>query len=248
MKRTKKVYKLFACIVILATLASFRKPDTTQILIFTKTAGFTHSSIPDGVAAIKKIALQNGYRVDITANPDAFSANIIPMYDAVIFLNTTGDVLNNTQQQVFQQYIKNGGGYVGIHAATDTELDWPWYNRLAGAKFAGHPNDPNVKQATIIVEKSDFPAVKGLPREWVRTDEWYNYTDIQPDLTILAKLDETTYTGGTNNGNHPIAWYHDYDGGRAFYTGGGHTSESYSEPLFIQHLEGGIKYAIANNH
>jgi type 1 glutamine amidotransferase len=245
MKLSTSLYYIpLACLFIMAALASFKKPDTPQILIFTKTAGFTHSSIPDGVAAIKKIALQNGYRVNITANPDVFSPQIIAMYNAVVFLNTTGDVLNESQQQVFQQYINNGGGYVGIHAAADTELDWPWYNRLAGAKFAGHPNDPNVKQATIIVEQSGFPAVKGLPREWVRTDEWYNYTDIEPGLIVLAKLDETTYTGGTNNGNHPIAWYHDYDGGRAFYTGGGHTSESYSEPLFIQHLEGGINYAI----
>lgn len=233
---------LFLCL-ILSCKSNSSSHKTHHILIFTKTAGFYHSSIPQGVKAIQKIALQNNYNVTVTANPDIFSGELLSLYSAVIFLNTTGDVLNPSQQEAFEQFIRNGGGYVGIHAAADTEFEWPWYNKLVGAKFAGHPNDPNVKQATVIVKQSAFPAVKGLPRKWVRTDEWYNYKDIQPGLVILAKLDETTYTGGTHNGNHPIAWYHDYDGGRAFYTGGGHTDESYSEPLFIKHLEGGIKYA-----
>jgi type 1 glutamine amidotransferase len=150
-------------------------------------------------------------------------------------------VLNDAQQAAFEQYIRSGKGFVGIHAATDTEYDWPWYNRLVGAYFSSHPA---IQPAVVRVINKTHSSTSFLPDAWSRTDEWYNFRNIQPTITVLATLDETTYIGGTNGTNHPIAWYHSYDGGRAFYTAGGHTAESYREPLFLRHLLGGIQYAI----
>lgn len=215
--------------------------DQGSLLVFTKTDGWRHKSIPAGVQAVKEIGSENGYAVDHTEDATLFNEANLGRYDAVIFLNTTENILNEQQQDAFKAFIQNGGGFVGIHAATDTEYDWPWYNRLVGAYFAGHPR---VQEATVRVIDKGHPATSHLPDAWSATDEWYNFKSIQPDLHVLARLDETTYEGGENGENHPIAWYHEFDGGRAFYTGRGHTPESFSEALFRKHILGGIKYVL----
>lgn len=218
-----------------------------KVLVFSKTKGYHHESIPAGIAAIEKLGLENGFEVDTTTDASWFTEDNLRKYKAVIFLSTTGNVLNNDQQVAFERYIQAGGGFVGIHAAADTEYEWPWYNNLVGAYFMSHPNNPNVRKAVINVVDTTHLATRKLPVRWERNDEWYNYRNIHADLKVLATLDEESYEGGENNDFHPIAWYHAYDGGRAFYTGGGHTIESFSEPLFLQHLLGGIKYAIGEN-
>ncbi|MBC7919510.1 MAG: ThuA domain-containing protein [Ferruginibacter sp.] len=218
-----------------------------RILVFSRTKGFYHASIPSGLAAVQALGRENGFEVDTTKNAAYFAEDSLRKYRAVVFLSTTQNVLNPDQQVAFERYIQAGGGFVGIHAAADTEYNWPWYNRLVGAYFASHPGNPNVRRATIDVVDTLHPSVKGLPARWERTDEWYDYKNINPAVTVLAKLDETTYEGGKNGDNHPIAWYHAVDGGRAFYTGGGHTDESYREPHFLKHLLGGIQYAIGSN-
>jgi len=218
--------------------------DETRVLVFSKTAGFRHDSIPDGVAAIRELGATGGFAVDATEDASAFTPANLARYDAVVFLSTTGDVLDDTQQGAFERYIKRGGGYVGIHAAADTEYDWAFYGGLVGAYFQSHPA---IQPATVDVEDRAHPATSGLPRAWNRTDEWYNYRSNPRDRAhVLASLDESSYTGGTMNGDHPIAWCQTYQGGRAFYTGGGHTKESYAEPAFRQHLLGGIRYAIGD--
>ncbi|TGE08451.1 ThuA domain-containing protein [Hymenobacter fodinae] len=214
---------------------------TAAVLVFSKTSGFHHESIPAGIRAIQDLGQEHHFRVDTTTNAGLFTTAGLQSYQAVIFLNTTQDVLNEAQQTAFEQYISKGRGFVGVHAATDTEYNWPWYGQLVGAYFNGHPA---VQTATVQVINSTHPATKGLPERWSRTDEWYNFRNLNPDLTVLATLDETTYSGGTNGPNHPIAWYHEFAGGRAFYTAGGHSIESFSEPLFRQHLLGGIQYAV----
>ena len=216
-----------------------------SILIFSKTEGYRHASIPDGVAALKKLGAENDIAVFHTEDASKFREEVLTNYDAVVFLSTTGDVLSNEQQSEFERYMQAGGGYMGIHAAADTEYEWPWYNRLVGGYFLSHP--PGTPEATIEVSDRTHSSTQHLPERWTRTDEWYNYRDLNPDVNVLARLDESTYEGGTNGADHPIAWYHEYDGGRAFYTGGGHTSESYSEPEFLQHLLGGLKYVTQNN-
>lgn len=241
-------HRLFAGLLCLLALgcSSLRAPEQGRasnpaILVFYKTVGFYHKSIPDGLAALQKLGSEHRIQVDTTNDAHRFTAEGLKPYDAVVFLNTTGDVLDNAQQAAFEQYIRSGRGYVGIHSATDTEYKWPWYNKLAGAWFSSHPK---IQKARIHVVNKKHLSTQHLPDVWERKDEWYNFKDLNPGVTVLANLDEQSYKGGTNGANHPIAWYHEFDGGRAWYTAGGHTSESYKEPLFLQHVLGGLKYAM----
>ncbi|MEU6567561.1 ThuA domain-containing protein [Streptomyces parvulus] len=212
-----------------------------KILVFSKTAGFRHSSIDDGLAALRDLGTAHNFTVDATEDAGAFTSGNLGQYRAVVFLSTTGDVLDGTQQTAFEQYIQGGGGYVGIHAAADTEYDWPFYDGLAGALFHSHPA---VQSATVRVEDRAHDATAHLGRTWQRTDEWYNYrTNPRTTAHVLASLDESSYSGGNMAGDHPISWCKDYRGGRAFYTGGGHTDESFADPAFNRHLLGGIRWA-----
>ena len=215
-----------------------------RVLIFSRTKGYRHASIPVGKLAIMKLGQENGFAVDTTEDATKINETNLKKYSAVIWLSTTGNVLDDAQQAAFERYIQAGGGFVGIHAAADTEYDWPWYNQLVGAWFLSHPKQQN---AEIDIIDKNHPATKMLPDVWKRWDEWYSYKSIQPDLKVLGKLDEKTYEGGKNGDNHPFIWYHDFDGGKAFYTGGGHTDESYADPLFLQHLLGGIKSVMATS-
>lgn len=212
-----------------------------RVLIFCKTAGFHHESIAAGVKAIVKLGLENGFDTDSTTDSRKFTYENLKRYAAVIFLSTTHDVLNDEQQKAFTKYIEAGGGFVGVHAATDTEYDWQWYGNLVGAYFDSHPAQ---QEAVLDVQDTTNAATAFLPRHWKRFDEWYNFKWISPNLHVLLTIDEGSYKGGKNPGYHPMAWYHDYDGGRAFYTELGHTDESYSNPLYLRHLLAGIKYAI----
>ncbi len=218
--------------------ASHKKYD---VLVFSKTAGFRHSSIPVGQAAIKELGADNGFRVTVSEDAATFNDADLRRYEAVVFLSTTGDVLDPVQQASFERYINRGGGYVGVHAASDTEYDWPWYGALVGAYFNGHPAQ---QDAVVEIEDSRNPSTRGLPWRWERFDEWYNfrsYTD--GSVHVLARLDETTYDPGPTamGADHPIAWCQEFDGGRSWYTGMGHTEESYADPLFLSHLLGGIE-------
>ncbi|MFC0845190.1 ThuA domain-containing protein [Streptomyces noboritoensis] len=218
-------------------------PDRTakRVLVFSKTAGFRHDSIPDGIAALKELGATSGITVDATEEAAQFTTANLARYDAVVFLSTTGDVLNTEQQSAFENYIATGGGYMGVHAAADTEYDWAFYGGLVGAYFSSHPQ---IQPATVRVEDHAHPATAHLGDAWERTDEWYNYrTNPRSQARVLATLDETTYQGGTMRGDHPIAWCQSYRGGRAFYTGGGHTKESYADAAFRGHLLGGLRYA-----
>ena len=219
-------------------------PSMPRILVFSKTKGFYHQSIPAGTVAIQKLGQEANFRVDTTKNAAYFTQDSLKNYSAVVFLSTTGNVLDPDQQVAFERYIQAGGGFMGIHAATDTEYNWPWYNKLVGAQFQSHPKQ---QQAGIDVLDKTHQSTSFLPERWSRFDEWYSFKNINTDVKVLATLDETSYEGGTNGDNHPHIWYHDYDGGRAFYTAGGHTDASYSEPLFLRHLLGGLRHVIGEN-
>ncbi|MBC7272904.1 MAG: ThuA domain-containing protein, partial [Streptomyces sp.] len=234
---------LLGCVVSTPAVSQSEEASKDpRVLVFSKTAGFRHDSIPEGVAAVRELGDSGGFTVDATEDAGAFTARNLRKYDAVVFLSTTGDVLNPSQQRAFEGYIRKGGGYVGIHAAADTEYDWAFYGGLAGAYFQSHPQ---IQPATVEVEDRAHPATAGLEKAWTRTDEWYNYrSNPREHAHVLASLDESSYTGGTMQGDHPIAWCQNYQGGRAFYTGGGHTKESFAEPAFRQHLLGGIKWTI----
>ena len=194
-----------------------------RVLVFSKTAGFRHSSIEPGIAAIKKLGRENGFICRRDGRRDRVHHENLKRYRAVVLLSTTGDVLDAAQQDDFERYIQAGGGYVGIHSATDTEYEWPWYGKLAGAYFNGHPNNPNVRKGTFrVVDKSD-PSTQGLPERWERTDEFYNFRSSSRTCTSLVDIDEKSYEGGTNGDHHPMSWYHEFSGGRAWYTNMGHT-------------------------
>ncbi len=211
------------------------------VLVFSKTAGFRHDSIEAGVAAIRELGAKHGFQVEATEDASGFTAENLARYRVVAFLNTTGDVLPAPQEAAFERFIRAGGGYVGIHSATDTEYDWPWYGALVGTYFSKHPA---IQTATLRVLDRTHPSTRELPPEWVRRDEWYNFRYAPAgDVQVLIEIDESTYSGGTMGARHPMAWCHAYDGGRAWYTALGHTRESYVEPLFLAHLLGGIRWA-----
>jgi len=214
------------------------------VMVFTKTEGYRHKSIEKGVQTLRELGRQNDFIVLQTESGEDFSLQNLNNYKLVVFLNTTMDVLNNAQQSAFESYIKGGGSFLGVHAAADTEYDWAWYGRLVGGYFDSHPSDPNVRSATIDVISKAHPATEHLSDSWARTDEWYNFKNLSSNSTVLLNLDENSYEGGTNGSNHPIAWYQEFDGGRAFYTGGGHTEDSYDEPEFRQHLLGAIEWCL----
>jgi glucose/arabinose dehydrogenase len=248
----KKVYGtlcLFCMIMIsLGTLPGCKSSKgKARILVFAKTAGFHHESIPYGIAAIQKLGTENKFEVDTTTDARYFTDDSLKKYSAVVFLNTTdtADVLlDNYQKADFERYIQSGGGFVGVHAAADAEYHWGWYNRLVGASFKSHPAQ---QEAVLNVVDKSHGATKHLPAQWKRRDEWYNFKNLNKDVHVLIKIDEKSYQGGENGDDHPMAWYHEYKGGRAFYTELGHTNESYSEPDYLKHLLGGILYAIGDN-
>ncbi|MBK9977333.1 MAG: ThuA domain-containing protein [Gemmatimonadetes bacterium] len=184
--------------------------------------------------------------MDLTEDAAAFTDRNLKRYRAVVFLSTTGDVLNPTQEHAFGALHPGRRRLGGIHSATDTEYGWPWYGKLAGAYFDGHPGNPNVRKGTFRVRDGGHASTQGLPARWEREDEFYSFKSINPAIHVLVDIDETSYEGGTNGANHPMSWYHDFDGGRAWYTNMGHTEATFAEPLFLRHLLGGIRHAMGS--
>ncbi|MEY3052769.1 MAG: hypothetical protein RLY31_2554 [Bacteroidota bacterium] len=261
-------------------------PTPPKVLVFSKTNGFRHASVEAGVAAVRALGASNGFMVDATEDSTRLSEEFLSDYSAVVFLNTSGDVLNSSQQADFQRFIEAGGGFVGIHGAAATEYDWRWYGRLVGAFFRDHPP---VQAAVLRVENPEHPVTAGLPGVWDHQDEWYNFRAVlpsgkvystvpsslrpvpekdslarmldnvvpaakwvddpalpflEPDIQVLLTLQEGSWEGGRHGNRHPVSWCHAFEGGRSFYTGLGHTVECYNDSLFLQHLLGGIRYAI----
>ena len=245
--------------VPVTVLAADDPSKRLRALVFSKTAGFRHDSIGTGVTALRQLGTDKNWQVDATEDAGWFTDDILGHYDTVIFLSTTGDVLNDTQQAAFERFIRAGGGYAGIHSAADTEYGWPWYGKLVGAYFRNHPN--GTPTATTVVEDTTDPSTAGIPARWTRADEWYNFqspenpvvngggNDYSPRNTagvhVLLTMDESTYAeaDGTDtvDDDHPIAWCQRYDGGRSWYTGLAHTQASFSDPTMLGHLAAGIE-------
>lgn len=253
--RTKN--SLLSCIIAVIScflfvfLTSFQKSTakTTivkqkKVLIFSKTNGYRHESILAGISAIKKLGMENHFLVDATEDSLDINTKNLKQYQAIIFLSTSGKVLGEKQKVALQNFIKKRKGFVGIHAATNCEPDWPWFVNMIGGRFDSHPAP---QAAKLMVVNKEHPATKNLPPIWERKDEWYNFNYLNPNTNVLIKIDESSYTGGKHNNNHPLAWYHNYEGSKVFYTALGHANESYNEPLFLQHLLGGIQYAMELN-
>ena len=237
------IFLLFAAAVCISSYTLTKKQK--KILVFSKTAGYRHtSSIVAGKKYIIELGQKNKFGVDTTESSDIFTAENLKQYSAVVFLCTTGNVLNDVQQKEFEKFIRGGGGYVGLHSAADTEYDWAWFGELNGAYFKNHPRP---QEAVFNIVDENNIATAHLPKVWKRSDELYNFKWIGTDLKILISIDESSYSGGGNGDYHPMAWYHEFDGGRGFYTGLGHDNKSWEDPLYLQHVLGGIKYAMGAN-
>jgi type 1 glutamine amidotransferase len=230
-------------LALAATSSGTRSTTEPRVLVFSKTAVFRHDSIPVAVATLRTLGPRNGLAIDATEDASAFTDGNLARYAAVVFLLTSGDVLDDAQQAAFERYIRGGGGYAGVHSAADTEYQWPFYGALVGTYFKSHPV---IQAAVVRIANGRDPSTAALPRRWRRTDEWYNFVrNPRTSVSVLATVDETSYTPGSDamGPDHPIAWKHIFAGGRAWYTALGHTSESYSDPAFQKHLLGGIRYA-----
>jgi len=214
-------------------------------LVFSKTLMFRHPSITNGIAAIKLLGAENQFHVDATEDAGWFTPASLAKYKVIIFLSTSGDILNEEQQAAFKNFIERGGGLAAVHAGVAgdvaTEGTWPWYGEILCARFTNHSA---IVEATVAVEDRQNPSTAPLPEHWVRTDEWYNFiSSPRGQARVLASVDETTYKGGTMGKDHPVAWCKQVGKGRIWYTALGHTEASYTEPLFLKHLLGGIQVA-----
>ena len=211
--------------------------------MFSRTQAYRHESIPSGIKAIQALAQKRAWTVKASEDATLFTDAGLAEFNVLLFLSTTGDVLDSAQQGAMQRFIQGGKGFVGVHSASDTEYDWPWYGELVGAYFQGHPA---VQSASVVVENTSHPATATLSSPWVRTDEWYAFrSNPRARVNVLLRLDEGSYSPGdaSMGSDHPIAWAHEYDGGRAIYTALGHTDASFQEPQFLQHLTGAIEWA-----
>jgi type 1 glutamine amidotransferase len=222
-------------------------PAPPSILLFTKTLGYRHPSIDVAVPALTAIGAERGWVVSHTEDASAFDAAQLSALDAVVFLLTTGEVLDAAQQLAFVDFIHQGGGFAGVHSASDTHHNWPWYGALVGAYFEAHWS---VIAARVLVEDATHPATAHLGAEWLRSDEWYTFDhNPRPEVSVLLALDEAHYAQSgappeyLMGGDHPLAWHHTFERGRAFYTALGHSDESYAEPALRAHLAGGIEWA-----
>ncbi|MCW2120734.1 ThuA domain-containing protein [Flavobacterium sp. 7A] len=241
-------FLIYSCKTANKTNASASKvTDSKSILIFSKTAGFRHTSIPKGIAALQKMDEEQGWKMQFSEDANLFTPETLSNFQMVLFLNTTGDILNSEQEKAFEKFINNGGSFVGVHAATDTEYEWPFYAEMIGAQFLSHP-----KQQKVVVNKNannPHPATTHYPASFEMFDEWYNFKKpVGAHVNVLLSADENSYKGGTMGTSHPISWYHTYEGGRIFYTAMGHTDESYVDPNFLKHLQEGIRWALGETN
>lgn len=215
--------------------------DGFSVLVFHRTEGFAHASIPAGVDAIGELGDQHGFETVATDDPAIFTDDGLTGFRVIVFLNTTGDVLDDDQQTAMERFIATGKGFVGVHSAADTEYDWPWYGGLVGAYFARHPAP---QSGSVQVVTPEHPAMEGIPATFERVEEWYDFRTLPgPEATLLANVDEASYEGGEMGDPHPIVWAQEYGGGRAFYTGFGHAAEAFTDELTRRMLLNGILWA-----
>lgn len=245
MKITSIIITFIAAISINTASAQ----DNIKVLAFSQVESgiYHHLSNLDGIALIEQLGKKRGWDVDVTHDSGTFNAERLAHYDVVAFINTTGNILNEIQQTAFEGYIKAGGGFVGTHSAADTEHEWPWYGELVGGYFKSHPEVDQI--AMTVKENANHPANKHVGDTGAVLEEWYSYTAnvrSKSAFEVLLTVDETTYEGGEMGSDHPITWAHEYDGGRAFYTGLGHTFPS-DHPFLANQLIGGIEWAAGKN-
>ncbi len=232
------------------TVNIFAQQKQFKALIVTTTRGWHHESLHYGVVALEEMAKENFFDAVLFENPNGFTDEYLKQFQVIIFLNTTGDIFDSAQQKVMERFIESGKGFVGIHSASDTEYGWDWYTKLVGRMFYIHPP---VQTARLRVIDSTFPGLQGYMGNKLWTDEWYQFGPEKiSGLHYIMAVDESSYNPnadwGTKKGEgmgkfHPVSWYHDYDGGRSFYTALGHMPTDFSNPDFLNFLYAGIFWA-----
>lgn len=245
----KKIILYLLPVILLSSGSVLAQPQF-KALLFTKTAGWHHESINEGVDGIRKIAQRHQFQVDWHEQASRISKENLEQYDVIIFLSTTGDILNEEQQAAMEDFIQSGKGFVGIHAASDTEYKWEWYTQLVGRMFSHHPANQTTR---VTVLDQSFPGLERVPESFLWTDEWYAFGEEKADnLNYLLTIDESMYNIQPHWDNnpkqgmgdfHPVAWYHEFDGGRSYYNALGHMPETYSDTMFLEMLYGGIYWA-----
>jgi len=253
MKTHLNRFKFAAAFIIIQLLVSSGTFAQKQfkVLMITTTRGWHHESLHAGVVAIQQLAARNSFEVALLEDPNGFTDKYVEQFQAILFLNTSGDIFNAEEQKVMERFIKSGKGFVGIHSASDTEYEWDWYTKMVGRMFHIHPA---VQTAKMKILDPKFPGLQGFADGKLWTEEWYEFgPEKVTDLTYILGVDEETYNPkadwgarakGVGMGKvHPLAWYHNYDGGRAFYTALGHLPTNFSEPAFLDHLYAGIFWA-----
>ncbi len=215
--------------------------EPTRVLVFSRVTGFRHDAIDAGLPVLTERLAEGDVGVDATEDPADLAD--LRRYAAVVFFYTDGeDVLDDPARASLEAFVRGGGGFFGIHSATNTEKAWPFYRELVVAEFTSHPA---IQEASVTVEDHTHPATAALPDgPWVQTDEWYNF-DVSPredGVQILATVDETTYDGGTMGTDHPVMWCHERVGGRVFYTALGHPVERWQDPVFVDHVVAGVRW------
>ena len=246
---------LLSAILLCVIHISFRADVSAQqkqfkALLVTTTKGWHHESLHAGVLALQDLGKKNFFDVALFENPNGFTDKYVEQFQVIIFLNTTGDIFDTAQQKVMERFIQSGKGYVGIHSASDTEYDWEWYTKLVGRMFHIHPA---IQTARMNVIDTKFPGLQGFTGNKLFTDEWYEFgPEKTSGLNYILAIDESSYNAkvqwGPKKGEgmgqlHPVAWYHNYDGGRAFYTALGHIPTIFSDPIYLNHLYSGIFWA-----
>ena len=246
-----KQSRIFFTLLLAGIFLSFTTNAQKQFkaLLITVANGWRHESVHAGVLAIQQLAVRNNFDVVYFDDPNSFTDKNLEQYQVIIFLTTTGNIFDSAQKKVMERFIESGKGYVGIHSASDTEYGWDWYTKLVGRMFYTHPR---IQTAKLKVLDPAFPGLQGMDGKlW--TDEWYQFgPENVPSLHYVLGVDESSYNPKIESGPkktngmgqlHPIAWYHEYDGGRAFYTALGHLPSTYSDQAFLNHLYAGIFWA-----
>ena len=243
----KRCYTIAFCLSLVVgviTAPAAAAQARFSVLVFSKVNGYYHDSIPAGQEAITELGAQHGFDVTVSDDATVFTDAGLAPFDAVVFNNTNsrdGDILTADQRAAFERYIRRGGGYAGIHSASGTEYDWPWYGQLMGAFFDKHPA---VQPLKVQVDDRVHPSTRDLPQIWERTEEPYDFrTNPRGNVHVLASYDTRSYTGHTMGADHPIAWCQNFEGGRSWYTGLGHDAATYSDESFRSHILGGIEWA-----
>lgn len=243
---------LLSCLLLAATLAmpAFAQGQF-KVLVVAIPNKYHHDYVVVAKPQFERLSQVHAFDLTWSWNTTPFDGDL-SQYATIVLLNTPGDELVGEQRDRLEAYVRGGGGVVAVHRALifNPPGEWPWFERLVGRKFRIHPI---VQTATVRVEDASFPATFGLPARWVWTDEWYEFeAPLVPGMQTVLSVDESTYDptriwpGQVARGmgaEHPVAWYHHYDGGRVFVTALGHTPALYDDRLYLDHVYGGIWWA-----